>query len=108
VTFDELVQRSLDELPEQFRKELENVAIVIEDEPPEGRPWLGLYEGATTQYRPWSGKQPDRIRLFRGPMERLYGDDPDVFEREVRRLVRHEVAHHFGISDARLVELDRY
>ena len=108
MTFAELVDQALEELPAEFRRELENVAIVIEDEPPEGQPWLGVYEGATTQYRPLSGKQPDRIRLFRGPMERLYGDDPEIFEREVRRLVRHEVAHHFGISDARLIELDRY
>ena len=51
---------------------------------------------------------PDKITIYRGPLVRLYGDDPDRLRREVRRVVLHEVAHHFGISDERLVEIDRY
>jgi predicted Zn-dependent protease with MMP-like domain len=101
-----LVEDAFAEIPQEFRRHLENVAIVIEDEPP--APWLGVYQGATTRYEHAAGKQPDVIRLYRGPMERHYGHDPDLLAGEVRRLVRHEVAHHFGISDARLVELDRY
>src|SRR5436305_14441131 len=104
--FEALVEAALAEIPAEFQPYLENVAIVVEDEP--SAPWLGVYTGSTTRYRGAAGKQPDVIRLFRGPMERSYGHDPQVRAREVRRLVRHEVAHHFGISDERLIELDRY
>jgi predicted Zn-dependent protease with MMP-like domain len=55
-----------------------------------------------------SGALPDKITIYRGPLERLYGHDPLVLRAQIRRVVLHEVAHHFGISDARLVELDRY
>ena len=51
---------------------------------------------------------PDKITIYRGPLERLYGRDPERLHREVRRVVLHEIAHHFGISDERLVEIDRY
>jgi predicted Zn-dependent protease with MMP-like domain len=51
---------------------------------------------------------PDKITIYRGPLMRLYGQEPEKLQREVRRVVLHEVAHHFGISDERLVELDRY
>lgn len=104
--FEELVDAALAEIPDEFRPYLENVAIVVEDEPP--APWLGVYQGTTTRWRDAAGKPPDVIRLFRGPMLRHYGHDPELLAREVRRLVRHEIAHHFGISDARLVEIDRY
>lgn len=104
--FERLVSAALAEIPEEFQHHLDNVAIVIEEEPP--GPLLGVYQGSTTRYRDYAGKQPDVIRLYRGPMLRHYGHDPDVLAREVQRLVRHEVAHHFGISDARLIEIDRY
>lgn len=106
--FTRLALEALDEIPAPFQPYLQNVAVVVEDEPPEGRPYLGLYQGSTTRYRDSAGKQPDVIRLYRGPMLRVYGDDPERLREAVRRLVRHEVAHHFGISDDRLVELDRY
>jgi predicted Zn-dependent protease with MMP-like domain len=106
MTFDELVEQELAAIPAEFQRDLENVAIVVEEEPP--GPWLGVYQGYTARYRDLPGKQPDVIRFFSGPMLRTYGHDPELLAREVRRLVRHEVAHHFGISDARLLELDRY
>ena len=82
----------------------------IEDEPPRGEPLLGLYEGVPLTQRTsgYAGVLPDKITLFRGPLERLYGHDPELLERMIRRVVLHEIAHHFGISDERLVELDRY
>jgi len=104
--FTQLVDEALAEIPAEFQRHLDNVAIVIEEEP--SGPLLGMYHGSTMRYRDFPGKQPDIIRFYRGPMLRHYGHDPDVLAREVRRLVRHEVAHHFGISDARLLELDRY
>ena len=51
---------------------------------------------------------PDKISIYRGPLVRLYGHDLDLLEQQIRRVVLHEIAHHFGISDERLRELDRY
>jgi predicted Zn-dependent protease with MMP-like domain len=108
--FEELVMDALDSLPDDMRERLSNVAVVTEDEPPAGMPLLGLYEGIplTRRTTNYSGVLPDKITIFRGPLERIYGADPRVLRRELKRVVLHEVAHHFGISDERLVELDRY
>jgi predicted Zn-dependent protease with MMP-like domain len=51
---------------------------------------------------------PDKITIYRGPLVRLYAHDPERLRREVRRVVLHEVAHHFAISDERPIEIDRY
>jgi predicted Zn-dependent protease with MMP-like domain len=56
----------------------------------------------------YAGVAPDKITIYQGPLERLYGSDPNRLRREIRRVVLHEVAHHFGISDERLIEIDRY
>ena len=108
--FEQLVRDALYALPDDMRDRLSNVAVVTEDEPPAGMPLLGLYEGIplTRRTTNYSGVLPDKITIFRGPLERIYGADPAVLRREVKRVVLHEVAHHFGISDERLVELDRY
>jgi predicted Zn-dependent protease with MMP-like domain len=83
---------------------------VLEDEPPAGQPLLGLYQGIplTRRTSSYAGALPDKITIYRGPLERLNGRDPELLRRQTKRVVLHEVAHHFGISDARLVELDRY
>jgi predicted Zn-dependent protease with MMP-like domain len=108
--FEQLVQEALDALPDDLRELMSNVAVVIEDEPPPGKRLLGLYQGVPLTRRSsyYGGVLPDKITIFRGPLERLYGLDPERLRREVKRVVLHEVAHHFGISDERLVELDRY
>jgi predicted Zn-dependent protease with MMP-like domain len=110
VDFEELVQDALDALPDDLRERMSNVVVVVEDEPPVGRPLLGLYQGVPLTRRSggYNGALPDKITIFRGPLERIAGLDPERLRREVRRVVLHEVAHHFGISDARLVEIDRY
>jgi predicted Zn-dependent protease with MMP-like domain len=56
----------------------------------------------------YSGVLRTKITIYRGPLVRLYGQDTEGLRREVRRVVLHEVAHHFGISDERLIEIDRY
>ena len=108
--FEDSVEAAVETLPDDLRDAMSNVAIVVEDEPPEGEPLLGLYEGipltARTSY--YGGAPPDKISIYRGPLERLYGHDPELLQRQIRRVVLHEIAHHFGISDERLVELDRY
>jgi predicted Zn-dependent protease with MMP-like domain len=106
-----LIQEAVDSLPDDLRRELSNVELVVEDEPPPGQPLLGLYQGVPLTRRTvmnYSGVLPDKITIYRGPLERLYGHDPALFGRQVKRVVLHEIAHHFGISDERLVELDRY
>jgi predicted Zn-dependent protease with MMP-like domain len=111
--FARLVARALDELPAEFRERMRNIEIVVEEEPsdeqrPEdGSELLGLYEGV-----PLTGRGamepyvPDRISIFRGPIERVTVS-PRKQADIVRDTVIHEIAHHFGISDERLRELGR-
>jgi predicted Zn-dependent protease with MMP-like domain len=107
---EDLVLQALAELPREFRDRIANLAVVIEDEPPPGTHWLAVYQGTPlpqqSVFQGWSW--PHKITIFRGPLRRLYGDDPQRFESEVRHVVRHEIAHYFGISDERLLEIDRY
>ena len=108
--FEDEVEAALETLPKDLREAMSNVAIVVEDEPPAGQPLLGLYEGIPLTKRSsfYAGAAPDKISIYRGPLERLYGHDPELLQQMIRRVVLHEIAHHFGISDERLVELDRY
>jgi predicted Zn-dependent protease with MMP-like domain len=108
--FEAAITAALDSLPPDLREGISNVEIVVEDEPPPGRRLLGLYHGVplTRRTSSYAGVLPDKISIYRGPIERLAGPDPDRLEAEVRHVVLHEIAHHFGISDARLIEIDRY
>jgi predicted Zn-dependent protease with MMP-like domain len=108
--FESWAEEAVESLPPDLRSYISNVAIVIEDEPPPGQPLLGLYQGLplTRRSSSYGAVPPDKITIFRGPLERLYGADPEQLRRQVHRVVLHEVAHHFGISDDRLRELDRY
>ncbi|HEY3921937.1 MAG TPA: metallopeptidase family protein [Gaiellaceae bacterium] len=110
VDFPNAIAAALDSLPDDLRERLSNVEIVLEEEPPPGQPLLGLYQGIplTRRTSGYSGALPDKISIYRGPLERLYGHDDALLETQVKRVVLHEIAHHFGISDERLVELDRY
>ena len=108
--FDRLVEEAIASLPEDLGAFMSNVAVVVEDEPPAGLPLLGLYQGIplTRRTTSYAGVPPDTISIYRGPLERLTGGDPDRLREQVRRVVLHEIAHHFGISDERLREIDRY
>jgi predicted Zn-dependent protease with MMP-like domain len=108
--FEEYARDALDSLPSHLRAHMSNVEIVVEDEPPPGQHVLGLYQGVPLTRRGsyYGGVLPDKITIFRGPLRRLYAHNPERLRREVRRVVLHEVAHHFGISDERLIEIDRY
>jgi predicted Zn-dependent protease with MMP-like domain len=109
-TFEEYAQEALESLPSDLRARMSNVEIVIEEEPPTGQLLLGLYQGVPLTRRGsyYGAVLPDKITIFRGPLVRLYGHRAETLRREVRRVVLHEVAHHFGISDERLLELNRY
>lgn len=111
--FDDLVADALDSLPEEFARRMENVEVVVEDEPPtelltqlpRGTTLLGLYHGIPLTRRAQYGNVlPDKISIYRGPITRI-ARSPDAIRHQVRKTVIHEIAHHFGISDARLHEL---
>jgi predicted Zn-dependent protease with MMP-like domain len=108
--FEQLVRDALDELPDDIRSLMSNVAVTVEDEPPPGRNLLGLYEGIPWGKRDpyYAGALPDKITIYRRPLEQIAGGHPERLRLAVRRTVFHEIAHHFGISDQRLIEIDRY
>jgi predicted Zn-dependent protease with MMP-like domain len=112
--FYELVERALEGLPPELSALLENVAIVVDEWPDYSTPLVaddpedtlyGLYEGVPLTERGWgySGVLPDKITIFRGPLERDF--EPDELEEQVRITVVHEVAHYFGFDEDRLEEL---
>ena len=102
--FTELVGDALDSLPPELGSHMRNVAVVVEDDSPEGL--LGLYEGVPlTERGEWySGVLPDRISVYRLPICAQCSTEDEVVE-QVRITVIHEVAHHFGIDDARRARL---
>jgi predicted Zn-dependent protease with MMP-like domain len=108
--FEEMAARALDDLPQWVHRRLENVEVVIEEEPPPDAPnLLGLYQGIPLTERGlnYTWALPDRITLYRSTIESVARGDPDELRRVVIETVIHEVAHFFGISDERLQELDR-
>ncbi|NPV07919.1 MAG: metallopeptidase family protein [Anaerolineae bacterium] len=118
-SFRELVAEALDSLDEEFRERLDNVAVMVEDWPDRRTmkmagvrsPYhlLGFYHGV-----PLSGRgtnyglvTPDTITIYRGPIERRCRNRHEMRE-IIRRVVQHEIAHHFGIDDDRLHQLGAY
>jgi predicted Zn-dependent protease with MMP-like domain len=103
--FEEMVAEALDGLPAELGRLMSNVAVTVEHgRGPRGL--LGLYEGIpltsrTTQY---AGVLPDRITIYRQAICAICQTEEEVAD-QVRKTVIHEVAHHFGIDDARLSEL---
>ena len=95
--FDEHVRRALDALPPDLARGLKNVAVVVEDENPEGPLVFGLFEEA-----PYL---PAKVTIYRRPLEEEFGDDPDELVREIQITVLHELAHYFGIDEERLEQL---
>ena len=101
-----LVEEALATLPEELLDDLENVAIVVEDEPEDGSETLGVYEGTALTERDssWFGMLPDRVVLFRGLLSRMCEDEDDLFE-EIAITLIHEIGHYHGIDEERLHEL---
>ncbi len=110
--FEVALEAAIGALPEPYRRELASVAIVIEDEPStaqlesvHARGLFGLYQGVPrTTYGADRAPVASKITLFRGPLMRAYRS-PDALMEGVRETLDHEVAHHLGISDARIDEL---
>ena len=113
--FEALVRQAMAGIPEQIRRHVDNVDIVVEDWPSrqqlvgfgidEGQQLLGLYEGIPlTDRYDYGMVLPDKITLFQGAIEDLCSSDEEIVS-EVRATVVHEVAHHFGIDDESLHEM---
>lgn len=118
-SFENLVVEAVESLPEDFRKKLENIDIVVEEEPTaehrkaagsKGRELLmGLYQGVPLSKRShfYGNVLPDKITIFRNNIERACRTDEDIKE-AVRRTVIHEFAHYFGISDEHMRKSGTY
>ena len=116
--FDYLVAMAVETLPEEFLDRLENIVVVVEDYPTaaqlaktgvrHGHILLGLYEGVplTKRGRHYSLVPPDKITIFQKPIESKCRDDTEITN-EIQRVVRHEIAHHFGISEAKLKQIEK-
>ena len=103
--FESLVADALDELPEEFAKRMENVAVVVEEEP-EG-PLLGLYQGTplTERTSAYGNVLPDRVLIFQGPHERSAEDEEDLVVAIGETLI-HEIGHYFGLSEEEIEEIE--
>jgi predicted Zn-dependent protease with MMP-like domain len=118
-SFAALVAKAVSNLPPDFLAEMDNVDVIVSDLPTprqvrkarlgRGSTLLGLYEGVPLTQR-GAGYQlvlPDKITIFRLPIEESCADETQI-PVEIERVLRHEVAHYFGISDERLREMGRY
>ncbi len=115
--FEKLVREGIGAIPKKFREKIDNAAIVIEDWPnqeqlrktriPAGFSLFGLYEGVPQTKRGNYGMVlPDKITIFKGPIERLARSDAEICE-IVKNTVWHEIAHHFGIGEKGIRELEK-
>ncbi len=104
--FEELVSDALDLLPPELQSAMNNVVVLVEDHNPEDPTLLGLYEGIALTERDsnYGGALPDHIWIYREPLLAMCSGEQEVVD-EVAVTVVHEVAHHFGIDDAKLHEL---
>ena len=110
--FERLVEEALDSLPERFATLLDNVVVVVEEEPnasdldvmeDEHGELLGIYRGTPMTQRSYgSFRMPDQIAIFRGPILRVSRSPRDA-QRQIRETVIHELGHYFGLSDAEMV-----
>ena len=115
--FVQLVEEALQEIPRRFRKEMKNVAVVVEDEPPphileemEIGPedtLFGLYQGTPLTERGWGygNALPDRISIYQGPIEDACADDDEIRDC-IAETVIHEFGHYFGMSEEEIEEIE--
>lgn len=116
--FKALVEEAIDTIPARFAREVKNVAIVIEDEPPEellvememgpDDILLGLYQGIPLPERGWAhgNALPDRITLFQRTIEEECGEDEDEIVVAIGETLIHELGHYFGLSEDEIMEIE--
>ena len=117
--FEALVIKAIEELPAEFQSKLENVDVTVEDWPSQIQlrrlglkhhtQLLGLYEGVPQTRRGgnYNLALPDKITIFQKPIEIKCRSDTDT-EKEIGKVVRHEIAHHFGIGDDTLSKIENH
>ena len=115
--FEKLVEEGIRAIPERFLKKLDNVDIVVEEEPTpyqlqkmkpdRGFFLLGLYEGVPQTKRGHYGQVlPDKITIFKKAIERTAQNNRERIKEIVKNTVWHEIAHHFGMDEKRVREID--
>jgi predicted Zn-dependent protease with MMP-like domain len=105
VRFEDVVRSALDELPPELAGGLRNVAVVVEEENADDPDLYGLFEGVPlTEGGPDAGDLPNRIAIYRVPLEADFDDERELRE-EIRITVLHELGHYFGLDEERLAEL---
>jgi len=107
--FEELVGEALAEIPKGFRKLIDNVTVMVEDDCPPGTSLLGLYHGVPYPHRSpgsYGNLPPDVIVIYQRPIESISRSDDDIKD-HVRDTVLHEVGHYFGLGEAELREIER-
>jgi len=106
--FEKLVEEALAEIPRSFRKLIDNVAVLVEEESPEGRRLLGLYHGVPYQYRSpavYGNISPDVIVIYKRPIEEI-SRTPEEIKQQVKLTVLHEVGHYFGLNESELRDIE--
>lgn len=115
--FEKLVSKALGELPKKFRDRLENVVVVVEDDPPGEvlrglavkfpKRLLGLYQGVPLKHRGmrYGNVLPDQIIIYQRPIEGLARTRGELL-RQIRRTVMHEIGHYFGLAESDLREIE--
>ena len=103
--FEALVAEALDGIPDEFARYLENVSVVVEDEPDE-EGLYGLYQGIPLSERShdFAAALPDRISIYRGPLVRDFRSRAQI-RRQIRLTIVHEIAHFFGLDERRIRRL---
>jgi predicted Zn-dependent protease with MMP-like domain len=106
--FEKLVLEALEALPEKFQKKLENVAIVVEEGMPPNQDLLGLYHGIphTRRGPGYTMVLPDKITIWKGMIEAIARDEKEI-PALVRRVVWHEIGHHFGFDEKEIRKLEK-
>ena len=105
MSFEDVVRSALDTLPPEIAAALRNVAVVVEEENADDPDLYGLFEGIPlTEGGPGPGDLPNRIAIYRAPLEADFEDEAELRE-EIRVTVLHELGHYFGLDEDRLGEL---
>ncbi len=99
--FEQIVRQTIQSLPKEFLSQLDNVEIVIEDDPPPNLPLLGLYRGVPKTKRASYSSLPDKITIYKQPLLRYSKTEEDA-KMQIKHTVLHEIGHHFGLSDEEL------